>query len=110
MYRVIKHFTDLQDGGHPYNVGDQYPRDGKEVSEARIAELSGSKNRQKTPLIKFFEDEPQPEMAEAPSEPESEVISETPAQIAEEVREESVAEVEKVEETKPKRSKKNSKN
>lgn len=102
MYRVIKYFTDLQDSRHPYHVGDQYPRDGKEVSEARIAELSGNKNRQKTPLIKFFEDEPQSEMAEAPSEPEPEA----PAEVIEEV----AAEVEEVEETKPKRSKKNSKN
>ena len=51
MYKVVKFFTDLQDRDHRYNVGDSYPRDGLEVSEARIAELAGSKNRQGVPLI-----------------------------------------------------------
>lgn len=51
MYKVIKHFTDLQDNNHSYNVGDTYPRKGLEVKEDRIAELSGAENLQKTPLI-----------------------------------------------------------
>ena len=51
-YKVIKYFTDLKDNGHRYKEGDAYPREGVEVSEKRIAELSGSNNRQKTPLIK----------------------------------------------------------
>lgn len=51
MYKVIKFFTDLQDGCHHYEVGDTYPREGAEVSDKRIAELAGYKNRQKTPLI-----------------------------------------------------------
>ena len=51
MYRVIKFFTDLQDKGYAYNVGDTYPRDGLTVSKKRIAELLSNKNKQKTPLI-----------------------------------------------------------
>ena len=51
MYKVIKFFTDLQDKGYAYNVGDTYPRDGLTVSKKRIAELSSNKNKQKTPLI-----------------------------------------------------------
>jgi hypothetical protein len=51
MYKVIKHFTDLKDGKRPYNVGDVFPREGLDVSEARLSELAGKKNRQKTPLI-----------------------------------------------------------
>lgn len=51
MYRVIKRFRDVRDNRHEYNVGDEYPRDGKTVSKARIAELSGSKNKQGVPLI-----------------------------------------------------------
>ena len=51
MYKVIKLFTDLQDGRHLYNVGDTFPRDGVEVSEDRINELAGSDNKQGTPLI-----------------------------------------------------------
>lgn len=51
-YRVIKFFTDLQDNNHAYNVGDTYPREGLNPSEERIAELSGSDNKQGVPLIK----------------------------------------------------------
>lgn len=56
MYKVIKLFTDLQDNGHKYEVGDEYPRLGLKPSLARIAELSGSDNRQKTPLIVEVDD------------------------------------------------------
>ena len=51
MYRVIKYFTDLQDNNHAYHVGEQFPHDGMEVSEARLIELSTNKNRQNVPLI-----------------------------------------------------------
>lgn len=52
-YVVIKYFTDLQDNSHPYNAGDTFPRKGLVVSEQRLKELSGSNNRQNTPLIKI---------------------------------------------------------
>lgn len=55
MYEVIRDFTDLQDNEYPYSVGDVFPRDGLEVSEERIKELSSSKNLQKRPLIKKVE-------------------------------------------------------
>ena len=51
MYRVIKAFFDLKDNDHSYRVGDVYPRAGFTPSAKRIEELSGAKNRQKTPLI-----------------------------------------------------------
>ena len=51
MYKVIKLFTDLQDNNFKYEVGDEYPRLGLKPSLARIEELSGSDNRQHTPLI-----------------------------------------------------------
>ena len=54
-YRVIKFFTDLQDNNYAYNVGDEYPRQGLKVSDARIKELSGSHNKQHTPLIAIIE-------------------------------------------------------
>lgn len=63
-YEVIKYFTDLQDNRHPYNVGDIFPRQGKEVTEERIAELSGSNNRQHTPLIKEVAEGKEPEQSE----------------------------------------------
>ena len=51
MYRVIASFIDLKDGEHPYSVGDAFPREGHTVSEERIKELAGNKNKRKTPLI-----------------------------------------------------------
>lgn len=52
-YEVIEFFTDLQDGDHAYNVGDEFPRKGHEVSEERLAELLTDKNKRKRPLIKM---------------------------------------------------------
>lgn len=60
VYRVIKHFTDLQDNNYSYIVGDAFPHDGVSVSQERIDELSGPDNRQGVPLIEVdpaFEDE-----------------------------------------------------
>lgn len=51
MYKVIKHFTDLQDNNFAYQVGDEYPRKGMSVLPSRIKELAGKKNRQGCPLI-----------------------------------------------------------
>lgn len=77
MYRVIKLFTDLQDSKHLYNVGDTFPRVGKDVTAERVEELSGSNNKQGVPLIALVDeptDEPEakePETAEAETaEPE----------------------------------------
>ena len=50
-YKVIKHFVDLQDNNHKYDVGDTYPRKGLNVLQSRINELASNKNLQKTPLI-----------------------------------------------------------
>ena len=61
MYRVIKHFVDLQDNNYKYDVGDTYPRKGLNVLQSRINELASDKNLQKTPLIEEI-----PEVEEAP--------------------------------------------
>ena len=57
MYKVIKFFTDLQDNEHPYNVGDVFPRKGKEVTADRIAELASAKNKQGVALIVEVDEE-----------------------------------------------------
>ena len=57
-YKVINFFTDLQDNDFPYSVGDIYPRKGKTASDGRIAELSGSNNKQGQPLIMLVEEAP----------------------------------------------------
>lgn len=51
MYKVAKHFTDLQDNNHAYNVGDEFPRKGLTVSEERLAELAGTENKRGVVLI-----------------------------------------------------------
>jgi hypothetical protein len=51
LFKVIKHFTDLQDDNYSYEVGDVFPRDGMNVLPSRINELSGNENRQGVPLI-----------------------------------------------------------
>lgn len=58
MYKVIKFFTDLQDNNHPYDVGSEFPRSGVSVTEERLAELSGSDNKQGVPLIQLVEEAP----------------------------------------------------
>jgi hypothetical protein len=55
MYKVIKYFTDLQDNGYAYQVGDAFPHEGKEVTEKRILELSTDVNRRHMPLIEKVE-------------------------------------------------------
>ena len=61
MYKVIKHFTDMQDNNFAYEVGDEFPRKNFSVLPSRIKELAGSKNRQGCPLIEEI-----PEVEEAP--------------------------------------------
>ena len=61
MYKVIKHFTDMQDNNFAYNVGDEYPRKGMSVLPSRIKELATDKNRQGVPLIEEI-----PEVEEVP--------------------------------------------
>lgn len=51
MYKVINFFTDLQDNEHPYKVGDNFPRNGVQVTKERIIELLSDKNLQMKPLI-----------------------------------------------------------
>ena len=74
MYKVIKHFTDLQDNRYAYHEGDTFPREGLKVSAERLAELSSDKNKRKTPLIEEIIEEPIPftEPDEVPEEPKQE--------------------------------------
>lgn len=54
-YKVIKYFIDLEDNNHEYNVGVKFPRGNKKATPERLAELSGSRNRQGKPLIEKVE-------------------------------------------------------
>ena len=51
MYTVLKDFSDLQDNSHVYLAGDSFPRNGIELSEERIIELSTTANKRGVPLI-----------------------------------------------------------
>lgn len=76
MYEVIVMFYDMLDfkqtkGGkiyHRYDVGDKYPRDGAETTDARIAELTTDQNKRGTPLIRLIGADTQA-VAETPAEP-----------------------------------------
>lgn len=76
MYKVIKHFTDLQDKNHPYNVGDVFPREGLEVKPDRLAELAGSNNKQGVPLIELVKADQQDAEQEQPAEGEQDAEQE----------------------------------
>lgn len=47
-----KKWVDLQDNKYPYKKGDTYPREGLEVTEERLKELSSNKNKLGEVLIK----------------------------------------------------------
>ena len=69
-YKVIHRFTDLQDFNHLYNVGDLFPRIGMNVSQSRIDELAGSKNKLRTPLIELEKDKKNDDFSQYMNEPE----------------------------------------
>ena len=56
MFRVIKHFTDMQDNNFAYEIGDTFPRKGMSVLPSRIRELASDENRQGCPLIEEIPD------------------------------------------------------
>ena len=49
-YKALCRFRDLEDR-HLYDAGDEFPHDGRGISPARIAELSGDKNKAGFALI-----------------------------------------------------------
>ena len=60
MYESLVFWRDLTDG-HLYKAGDQFPYDGREISEERIEQLSGKQNKAGFALIKValpFEETP----------------------------------------------------
>lgn len=63
-YKVIKDFTDLQDNDYIYRAGDLFPREGVEVSEERIKELSTKNNKRNEVLIEAVETKPKGNKAE----------------------------------------------
>ncbi len=91
MYEVIHFFTDLQDNSYAYNVGDEFPRIGFAVNEARFKELMGSENKQGIPLIKYVADEIEEQTVESVEEK-----TETKAYTKTEIQRMNVAELREV--------------
>lgn len=86
MYKVVKFFTDLQDNKHPYNVGDIFPREGVEVSEDRLKELSTDKNKRGAVLIEeVVEDTPADESEEENDSTEVEIPADETEESEDEV-------------------------
>ena len=56
-YLAVKSFTDAQDNGYKYHVGDTYPHDGYTPTAERIEELATDKNRRRGPMIEAVKDE-----------------------------------------------------
>lgn len=52
MFIVLKNFTDLEDGGHKYLMGEEYPRKGYTPTEERVKALSSEDNKACMKLIK----------------------------------------------------------
>lgn len=97
MFRVIQYFTDLQDNGYAYHVGDKYPREGVSPSPVRVRELLSGENRRKVKLIEEVPETPlkgeespqnEPQIEEAEEEqPVAEVEAVETADVAEETEE-----------------------
>lgn len=68
-YVAIVFFRDGQDDCRAYRPGDTFPRVGLTVTEARLAELSGSGNARGIPLIREITGT-KPDEPEAPAAPE----------------------------------------
>ena len=57
MYKVVRDFRDLMDGGYFYHAGDSFPRIGLGVDSDRLKELSTNENKSHCVLIQWVEDE-----------------------------------------------------
>lgn len=66
MYRVKVSFQDLEDNRHQYHAGDAFPRQGLEVSEARIHALLTGENRRRVKIIEEVSDDGLESSAQSP--------------------------------------------
>ena len=70
MYKVLTYFEDLQDNGHPYHPGEEFPRKGLKVSMDRLMELSCENNRRGKKLIEVAVEKKAEPKAEEPKKAE----------------------------------------
>ncbi|MBN8236836.1 hypothetical protein JF544_16380 [Halobacillus kuroshimensis] len=56
-YKVINEFTDTENKGHHYKIGDDYPAGGKRPTAKRIKELSEEHPKYKRAFIEKVDEE-----------------------------------------------------
>ena len=69
MFIVLKNFTDLEDGGHKYLMGEEYPRKGYAPSEDRVKALLSGDNKACLKLIQEVKAPKSEEPKEEPKKP-----------------------------------------
>ena len=72
-YVTLIRFRDIDDDGHVYEAGEEYPRAGYKPKAARIKALLTDGNKVKAPVIKDAEepdDSENPKTPEPPQEPD----------------------------------------
>ena len=68
-YKAVEFFRDGADDNRLYSPGEDYPRQGLTVSEARLLELSTEANRRGAPMIRRTDPAPDPVQPEEPETP-----------------------------------------
>lgn len=59
QHKVVRRFKEVKHDGHIYEVGDDYPVEGKKASKARLEELSTTKNKYNQVFIEEVNETPE---------------------------------------------------
>ncbi|XRD24058.1 termination factor Rho [Lysinibacillus fusiformis] len=60
-HKVVSRFKETKHDGHVYEVGDNYPVEGKKATKARLEELSTTKNKYNQVFIEEVAETPKVE-------------------------------------------------
>lgn len=58
-HKVVSRFKETKHDGHVYEVGDNYPVEGKKATKARLEELSTTKNKYQQIFIEEVTETPE---------------------------------------------------
>ena len=58
-HKVVSRFKETKHDGHVYEVGDNYPVEGKKATKARLEELSTTKNKYNQIFIEEVNETPE---------------------------------------------------
>ncbi|MBU5254200.1 termination factor Rho [Lysinibacillus capsici] len=61
IHKVVSRFKETKHDGHIYEVGDNYPVEGKKATKARLEELSTTKNKYQEIFIEEVPETPKDE-------------------------------------------------